>query len=150
MSSSFGKLVCAVVLLKSSVRIAAARVRPGHPPEWKLCLEVAVPAPIDPLTMIQQLFAALGEVHTILVHQAEARSSLLRLYAHDVVVLVDRPSAPNRASSAPPDRKSVLAVYWPLAGMVHTYTRRSAPDGEAEGAPTSGLFNKYRYRPAQR
>ena len=64
------KLVCAVVLLKSSFRIAGTRIRPHHPPEWKLCVEVAVPVSIDPLTIIQQLFMVLGDVNLILVHQA--------------------------------------------------------------------------------
>ena len=158
MSSAQDKVICALVLLKSSFRIAAARVRPHQPPEWKLCVQVSIPANVDPLTIVQQLCMVLGDVSLILVYQAEARSLLLRLYAYDRVVLVSPPSTLIRAlhpSSVPAEWKALLAVYWQPAEMVYSYTQRSTrttTDSEvlmstSTSTSTSGLFEKYRYRP---
>ena len=160
MSAPPQQLVCALVLLKSSFRLAAANVHSHQPPEWKLCVEVAVPAAIDPLTVIQPLLTALGGVSAILVHQVKARSLLLHCYAQDVVVMVSQPTSHSRAlwssTAISASWSALLAVHWQWqpADMIHAHARRAEQTATKDGEPRSGLalglFDKYRYRPAER
>ena len=152
------QLVCALVLLKSSFRLAAANIHSHQPPQWKLCVEVAVSAAIDPLTVIQPLLTVLGGVSAILVHQAEARSLLLQLYAQDMVVMVSQPTSRSRAvwsstASISASWSALLTVYWQPVDMIHAHARRAeqraTKDGEPRSGLASGLFDKYRYRPAE-
>ena len=151
---STSHLLCAVVLLKSSFRIAAATVSAHSPLEWKMCAEVVVPASLNHLIMMEQLLAILGDVDRILVYQAEARSCLLRRYAHDMVVMVDQPNSRSRALWPRATQlicTSQLLACWQAADMIFSHVRRlnhSAPlNVTNEITPVLGVFDQYRYRP---
>jgi hypothetical protein len=137
---STSKLICSVVLLKSSFRIAAATVSVNKPLEWKMCAEVVVPASLDHLIMLEQFLVVLGTVDRILVYQAEARSSLLHRHAHDMVVMVDQPSSRNRAlwpRATQSSWTSRLLACWQAADMIFSHVRRfnhSAPLNDTRGS----------------
>jgi hypothetical protein len=154
--SIMSRLVAGVILSTTRVQVAVASMDTS--PNWKLVTSAVVPRGLNPLLVLENLLSAVGEVDTILIHQPEARSVLLRRYAQDTVVLVQPAHAKSRVlwtKLMPKDWASLLMAHWRVVDLVYTLARREyqvaaigeRSAGDKHVSSAADFFERFKYRP---
>ena len=126
-ATTMSDLIAAVVLSKGKLQLAAVELRSDQTVEWKLCVEVVVPALVDPLLILEKHFALLSNARFILVHQQEVLTLLQRRYARRVLVHADPPQLKSRelwSPWTPQDWAPLLSAHWRVADLIHAHRRR--------------------------
>jgi hypothetical protein len=145
---TMSRLVAGVILCMTRVQLAVASMDTSGRPmlNWKLVTSAVVPRGLDPLVVLEKLLSTVGEVDTILIHQPEARSVLLRRFAQYIVVLVQPPHAESRVlwtPLVPKDWAPLLMAQWRVVDLVYTHARReyqAAAIGERSAGASSADF----------
>ena len=124
---AMSNLIAAVVLSKGKLQLVAVELDSNQTIEWKLCVEVVVPALVDPLLILEKHFAPLSNARFILVHQQEVLTLLQRRYARGVLVHADPPQLRSRelwSPWMPEDWAPLLSAHWRVADLIYAHRRR--------------------------